>query len=137
MIKLKIISPERTLLDEQVEQVTLHTDHGDITVLPGHLPVVTNLAPGELHYTQDKEDIPLVVLGGFAEISKTSVTVLADAAEKVEEILEERAQAAKEQAEMLRLEQVVDSEEYAYLTANIERELTRLKIAQKYRKKRK
>lgn len=134
-LQLKIISPERTLLDEQVDQVTLTTDTGEITVLPGHIPVVTTLKPGELRFIQQKEETPIAILGGFAEITDQQVVVLADAAEKIEEIVEERVLAAKKQAEELKKEKVSDQEEFAALTAQIERELARLKIAEKYRKR--
>lgn len=134
-ISLKIISPERTLFDEKIDQVTLFTSQGEITVLPGHLPIIVTLKPGELRFIQNKQEIPMVVLGGFAEITSDSVVVLADAAEKVEEILEERAKAAKEEAEKLKSEKIADQEEYASLSAKIEKELARLKIAEKYRKR--
>ena len=79
----------------------------------------------------------MVVLGGFAEITANTVTVLADAAEKIEEIMEERALAAKKQAEELKMKKIADQEEFAALTAQIERELARLKVAEKYRRRKK
>ena len=132
-LQLKIISPERTLFDEQVNQVSLTTNQGEITILPGHIPIVTTLKPGELRFLQGKEETPIAILGGFAEITDKAVIVLADAAEKIEEIVEERVLAAKKQAEELRQQKVTDREEFAALTAQIERELARLKIAEKYR----
>lgn len=134
-LQLKIISPERTLFDEQVNQVSLTTNQGEITVLPGHISIVTTLKPGELRFLQGKEETPIAILGGFAEITDKTVIVLADAAEKIEEIVEERVMAAKKQAEELRQQKVTDREEFAALTAQIERELARLKIAEKYRKR--
>jgi len=134
-IHFKVITPERTLFTEDVTQVTLHTTQGEITVLPGHIPVITNLMPGELRFVKNDETVPMVVLGGFAEITHDSVTVLADAAEKVEEIIEERVKAAQEQAEELRQQKIADRQDYAALTAQIEREMARLKVSQKYRTK--
>ncbi len=134
-LQLKIISPERTLFDEQVNQVSLTTNQGEITVLPGHIPIVTTLKPGELRFLKGKEETPIAILGGFAEITDKAVIVLADAAEKIEEIVEERVLAAKKQAEELRQQKVTDREEFAALTAQIEREMARLKIAEKYRKR--
>ncbi|MFZ5391813.1 MAG: ATP synthase F1 subunit epsilon [Patescibacteria group bacterium] len=134
-LQLKIISPERTLFDEQVNQVSLTTNQGEITVLPGHISIVTTLKPGELRFLQGKEETPIAILGGFAEITDKTVIVLADAAEKIEEIVEERVMTAKKQAEELRQQKVTDREEFAALTAQIERELARLKIAEKYRKR--
>lgn len=134
-LHFKVITPERTLFTEEVSQVTLQTTQGEITILPGHIPVITNLMPGELRFVKGKDNVPMVVLGGFAEITQNSVTVLADAAEKVEEIMTERAQAAKQKAEQLRHEKITDRKEYAALTAQIEREMARLRVSQKYRSK--
>ncbi|MFA4930365.1 MAG: ATP synthase F1 subunit epsilon [Patescibacteria group bacterium] len=136
-INFQIITPERTLFSEEVDAVTLKTTEGEITVLPGHIPIITTLAPGELRFIKDNEEVPMVVLGGFAEITKTSVIVLADAAEKVEEIIEERALAAKKQAEELKQKKIGDQTEFTALSAQIERELARLKVAEKYKKRRK
>jgi len=135
LIQFKVLTPERTLFTEEVSQVSLQTTQGEITVLPGHIPVITNLMPGELRFVKGKESVPMVVLGGFAEITKNSVTVLADAAEKVEEIIEERVEEAKKKAEELRGQKISDRKEYAALTAQIEREMARLKVSQKYRSK--
>ncbi len=134
-LQLKIISPERTLFDEQVNQVSLTTSNGEITVLPGHIPVVTTLKPGELRFVQNNQETPIAILGGFAEITGEQVVVLADAAEKVEEIVAERVLAAKQQAEELKKQKVAEKEDFAALTAQIERELARLKIAEKYKKR--
>lgn len=135
-IKLNIITPERTLLTEDVDQVTLFTKEGEITVLPGHIPVITTLKPGELRFTKNKTETPIVVHGGFAEITKESVTILADAAEKVEEIMEERVLAAQKRAEELLASKITDQKEYAALAASLERDLARLRISRKYKKTR-
>lgn len=137
IINFKIITPERTLFSEEVSQVTLQTTQGEITVMPGHIPIITNLMPGELYFVKNQKIVPMVVLGGFAEITKNSVTVLADAAEKVEEIMEERAKEAREKAEELRLQKITDRKEYTALTAQIEREMARLRVSQKYRRQKK
>jgi F-type H+-transporting ATPase subunit epsilon len=136
-IKLSIITPERSLFSEDVNQVTLHTKEGDITILPGHIPIITTLAPGELIYTQNNKSTPIAVLGGFVEINEREVNVMADSAEKVEEIIEERVMAAKAEAEKLMNEKIIDKKDYAGLQAQIEKDLTRLKIARKYKKVRK
>ena len=98
-LKLNIITPERTLFSEEVLQVTLFTKQGEITVLPGHIPVISTLASGELRYVKDNKTTPIIIHGGFAEILDYEVNVLADAAEKIEEIEEERALEAKKNAE--------------------------------------
>ena len=136
-ILFKIITPERTLFTEEVSQVNLNTTEGEITVLPGHIPVITTLSPGELRFVKDGEEVPMLILGGFAEITGDRVNVLADAAEKIEEIMEERAEEAAAQAQELRKQKVMDRKEYAALTAQIEREMATLKVARKYKKRKK
>nr|HPN67616.1 ATP synthase F1 subunit epsilon [bacterium] len=126
-IQLSIITPERTLLSTEVSQVTMHTVQGDITVLPGHIPIISTLAPGELIYVQEGKHIPIAVLGGFVEINEKEVNIMADAAEKIEEIIEERVLAAKAEAEKLMQAKISDKKDYTALQAQIERELARLK----------
>ncbi len=135
-IKLNIITPERTLFSEEVEQVTLFTKQGEITVLPGHIPVITTLKSGELRYVKDGNKTPIIIHGGFAEILDYEVNVLADAAEKIEEIEEERALEAKKNAEEMLKEKVSDKKEYAALMAKLERDLARIRISKKYKKSR-
>ena len=95
-MKLSIITPERILIDsEEVTRVTLPTTDGEITVLSGHAPVITILNPGELVIGNEKETRPLAVSGGFVEITKKSVRILADSAEHVEELDMKRAEEGK------------------------------------------
>lgn len=135
-IKFEITTPERTVYSEEIDQVTIPTKEGEITVLPGHIPLVVSLVPGELRMVKDKEEIPLAVSGGFIEVLPYKVTVLADSAEHIEEIDEERAKEARERAQKLLEEKRFDAEEFAVLTAKIEKEMARMKVARKkkYRK---
>jgi len=135
-LKLNIITPERTLFSEEVLQVTLFTKQGEITVLPGHIPVISTLASGELRYVKDNKTTPIIIHGGFAEILDYEVNVLADAAEKIEEIEEERALEAKKNAEEMLKEKITDKKEYAALMAKLERDLARIRISKKYKKSR-
>lgn len=130
-ISLTITTPERIVLTEQVDSVTIPTTLGYITVLPHHIPLVAQVTPGELTYRSSAGEVSLVVAGGFTEVLPDSVTILADVAERPEEIDIRLVEEARERAEKLRAEKQTDSEEYAALTALIERELTRLKIARK------
>lgn len=134
-IQLKIISPERVLFDDQVEQVSLPTQMGEITVLPNHIPVITLLQAGEILVKQKNNNIPLVVSGGFAEVSGKKVLILADTAERVEEIDEKRAEEAQTRAQEMLKEKRMDAKEYAYLVAKIEKEFTRIKVSRKYKKR--
>lgn len=86
-LQLKVISPERELLDSSVEQLTVPTVVGEITVLPGHIPLMSRLNPGELRYVSDKKINTIVVSRGFLTVaSGDQVTVLVDSAVEEREI---------------------------------------------------
>ena len=133
-MKLSIITPERTLIDqEEVTSITLPTMSGEITVLPGHAPIITVLQPGELVVGSDKETRPMAVSGGFVEITKKSVRILADSAERVEELDIKRAEEAKKRAEELLKNRDATDVEFAQIAAKLEKELARLKVGRKYK----
>jgi F-type H+-transporting ATPase subunit epsilon len=138
-LKLKIITPEKLTLEEMVDQVTLPTTEGEITILPDHIPLIASISSGDIVAMSAGEHIPFAVVGGFLEVKKdekgeTSVTVLADFAETVSELTEERVEKARARAEELRKQmdkkEVVDFEHFS---AELERSLNRVKIADKWR----
>lgn len=135
-IKFQIITPERVVFSDEIDQVTMNTQDGEITVLPHHIPLVTVLKPGELICKKGGHEYPMAVTGGFAEIRPdNSVIILADAAEKAEEIDITEAEAARERAmKTMQEERRLDSAEYATLQATLEKALLRLKVGNKYRK---
>src|SRR5262245_30069626 len=98
-LQLQIVSPERSLVSEQVDEVQVPGADGYFGVLPGHTPLLALLGAGELWYRQGTEKIYLLIAFGFAEVQPDRVTILAQIAEKPEEIDVERAQAAKKRAE--------------------------------------
>lgn len=132
----KIITPERVIFSEEVGQITLPTQDGEITVLPRHIPLVTLLTAGELRYLKNGVEYPIAVSSGFAEVRPdNSVVILADTAEHAAEIDLTKAQeahdrAAKLMSEPRRFEEV----EFAVLQSKMEKELARLKVGKKYRK---
>lgn len=130
-IKFEITTPEKKVYSEDVEQITIPTLEGEITVLPGHIPLVAALKAGELRVIKNKEEIPMAVSGGFIEVTPDKVVVLADSAEHAEEIDEKRAEEAKAKATKLMTEKRFDAEEFAVLSAKIEKELARLHVAKK------
>lgn len=135
MIHFKIVSPERVVYEDDVDQVTLPAKEGEITILPNHIPLVASLHAGELVVKKGNRMVPMVVSGGLVEVQPGSlVTVLADTAEKIEEIDEKRAEEARQRATQLMKEKVVEAEDYAALAAKLEKELVRLKVARKYRR---
>lgn len=134
MIKFKIVTPERTVYEAEIDQITLPTVDGEITILPHHIPLIAALKSGEMILKQKNELHPLAVSGGLVEVREGSeVVVLADTAERVAEIDIKRAEEAKERAKKLMTEKQLDAEQYTYLAAKMEKELARLKVVRKHR----
>jgi F-type H+-transporting ATPase subunit epsilon len=140
-LKLKIITPERLILEEMVDQVSLPTTEGEITVLPSHIPLISGLASGDVVALVNGEYVPMAVAGGFIEVKEnedkvTEVAVLADFAEHLSEISEDKIKEAKDQAEKMR-KQMENKEhvDFEHFEAELERSLTRVKIADKWRTK--
>ena len=98
-LKLQIVTPDKRLVDEDVEQVEMPGRNGYLGILPQHAPLITELGPGELSYMQGGKTSYLAVSWGFAEVLPDKVTILADAAERPEDIDVKRAQEAKARAE--------------------------------------
>ena len=135
VINFEIVTPEKVVLkDNNVSQITLPTTQGEITILPGHIPLVALLVPGELKIKKGDKDESLAISGGFIEVMINKVVILADTAERAFEIDEKRVEEAKKRAEKLREEKQFDKVEFSALTAKIEKELARAKVARKYRK---
>ncbi|OHA15659.1 MAG: ATP synthase F1 subunit epsilon [Candidatus Taylorbacteria bacterium RIFCSPLOWO2_12_FULL_43_20] len=140
LIKLKIVTPEKLILEDMVDQVTLPTQNGEITILPDHIPLIAGLASGDIVGVSNGEHIPMAVSGGFVEVKKenevTAVTVLADFAEHVSELSEAEVIKAKNRAEELK-KQMENKEtvDYEHFAVELERSLTRVKIADKWKVK--
>jgi F-type H+-transporting ATPase subunit epsilon len=138
-IKFEIATPERVVLKEEIFQVTVPTKEGEITVLPKHSPLVSVLKPGVLEIKKVDGEIEIMaVSGGFVEVLLNKIVVLADTAERAEEIDLDRAEEAKKKAEeSLKNLRSVDSAQFASLSAMIEKEFARTKTAKKWRNLRK
>src|SRR5262245_56773185 len=99
-LTLQIITPERVVFEEGgVDSVTLPGIMGQLTVLPRHAPLMTALQPGELILRKSGDEVDIAVSGGFLEVRDDKVTVLADTAERSEEIDAERAERARREAQ--------------------------------------
>jgi len=134
-IKFEITTPERVVLKEEILQVTVPTIEGEITVLPKHSPLVSVLKPGVLELKKMDGSIEIVsVSGGFVEVLLNKIIILADTAERAEEIDLERAEEARKRAEeSLKNLRSIDSVEFANLSAMLEKELARTRSAKKWR----
>jgi F-type H+-transporting ATPase subunit epsilon len=137
-IKFKIATPERIVYEDEIDQITLPTKMGEITILPNHIPLVSSLMPGEILIKKGKAEIPLAVSGGFLELANNQLVILADTAECAEEIDEERAEAGRKRAQkLLEKKQAKEEVDFTALAAKMEKELARLKVVRKYRHLRK
>jgi F-type H+-transporting ATPase subunit epsilon len=97
--KLEIVTPEKKVVDTAAEEVQIPGKNGYLGVLPGHAPLITELAVGEIIYCENTREFRLAVAWGFAEVLPDKVTILAESAERPSEIDVERALKAKERAE--------------------------------------
>ena len=139
-LQLKIVTPEKLILEELVDQVSIPTTEGEITILPDHIPLIATIASGDIVAVSGGEQIPMAVVGGFVETKKedgvTTVTILADFAEHVSSISDAEIEKAKAKSEQLRKQaennEIVDFEHFE---TELERSLNRIKIADKWRTK--
>lgn len=135
-IVLTVVSQEKQLLSERVESVSVMTTQGEITVLPGHIPLVSKLTTGELRFTQDKEEHSIVVSKGFITVAPDdTVTVLVDSAVRARDISMEKAQAAVEAAQSA-ITNTEDERERILAEAALRRALLEIKIAERSKRKR-
>jgi F-type H+-transporting ATPase subunit epsilon len=133
-IELIVVTPERQLLRETVVEVTMPGLDGALGILPGHAPLITELGIGELSYrtATSSRPISLAVIRGFAEVLPDRVTLLAETAERAEEIDLARAEAAKARAEK-RLASNDTNIDWDRATVTLARAVIRVQVARKYR----
>lgn len=128
-IRLRVVTPSRMLLDEEVDEVTGPGELGEFGVLPNHIAFLSNLVPGEMSYLQGGTRHVLAVSGGYAEVLDNVMTVLSPAAEFATEIDTARAQRAKERAEKRMGEVSWEDAEFAGLEEAQRRANARLQVA--------
>ena len=135
-LKLEIVTAESPIYSGEADSVIAPGVMGQFTVLPHHAPFMTMLEPGELCIRQAGQETFIAVSGGFLEVLDEKVVVLADTAERAEDIDAARAEDAKRRAEeKLRHPEV--GADLAAAEASLQRSLARLKVAEKRRKKEK
>ncbi|MCX8030381.1 MAG: F0F1 ATP synthase subunit epsilon [Thermodesulfovibrionales bacterium] len=126
---LEIVTPYGQVLSEEVDEVSASGTEGDFGVLAGHVPFITTLKIGVLSYKKGNETVYVFVNSGYAEVTGEKVIILADSAEKAEDIDIERAKASLKRAE----ERLKKAEEidFARATASLERATIRIQLAQR------
>ena len=135
--KLDIVTAERAVYSEDVDMVIAPGVEGQLGILPHHTPLMTALQPGELRVKKGGEEISLVISGGFIEVRPDRVVVLADAAERVEEINVARAEEARRRAQERLAARRVPEVDAARAEASLRRSLARLKVAETAKRRRK
>jgi F-type H+-transporting ATPase subunit epsilon len=134
-LRLDIVTAERLVYSEDdVDMIIAPGVEGQLGILPRHTPFMTMLQPGELRIKRGNEEVSLAVTGGFLEVRPDKVIILADAAERAEEIDIARAEAAKKRAEE-RLKKKPPDTDLVRAEAALRRALTRLKVVEKRRRR--
>ncbi|MFA7209523.1 MAG: ATP synthase F1 subunit epsilon [Parcubacteria group bacterium] len=134
LIKFKIVTPEKTVFEAEVFQATLPVTDGEVTILPNHRSYIASLKAGEVCLKADTGDVCMAVSGGFIEFNQNNLVVLADTAERAEDIDLARAEEARMRAEELKKEKIeMDDSEYARVAAAVEKEMARIRVAKKRR----
>jgi F-type H+-transporting ATPase subunit epsilon len=127
-IDLQIVTPDRLIVQEQVDEVEIPGSEGFFGVLPGHTPLLASLAVGELWYRKGQEKTFLAIAFGFAEVLPDRVTILARLAERAEDIDAERAESARRRAEE-RLAQPKSDLDYERARVALLKAMARLQVS--------
>lgn len=133
-IRLEIVTPERKVLSEEVDSVTLPSATGEITILPEHENLISLIGAGELRYKIGNKEVPYALTGGCLEVNNGTVTIVAEHAVKADEIQVSKAKEAKEKAEKL-MQQKLNAHDLMMAEAEQRKALLELQIAEKYRKR--
>ena len=128
--QLEIVTPEKMVVKDAAEEMQIPGKKGYLGILPGHAPLITELAVGEISYRNNGYTHHLAVAWGFAEVLPDKVTILAETAERPEEIDVKRTQEAKQRAEE-RLKSGSTETDYARAQNALQRAETRLRVAEK------
>jgi len=128
-IQLEVVTPERRVLAEPVDMVTVPGLGGELGILPGHTPLISQLQTGVLTYVQEGKSYQLHVSGGFVEVRDDNVSVLAVVAERPDEIDAARARLSRDQLEKQLSAWTGSEEEFETAKVELDRSLVRLQLA--------
>ena len=126
-LRLEIVTPDAKTYSEDVEMVTLPGSEGEMGIYPNHVPLLTQIVPGEIIVRKDGRDYFLAIGEGFVEITGERVAIMSDMAIRAENIDEAKAEDARRRAEA-RLAEHIDDEESAMLSAALAHSLAQLKV---------
>ena len=134
-LRCEVVTPERIVFEDDVDMVLAPGIEGQLGILPHHAPLITALTYGELVIQRDgQEDEFIAIGGGSMEVGPDQVTILADSAERADEIDEERAEVAQQRAEDTMAEKRREDVDLARAEAALRRSMFRLKVARRKRR---
>lgn len=135
-IKLKIATQEKLVAEKEIDKITIPTTCGVITILPDHIPLIATLCSGILEITREKNQVTeMAVSGGFLELHDNQLTILADTAERADEIDLERAEQARQRAIEAKQNErrSMDENQFAMILSQLDKQSARIKLAKKYK----
>ena len=130
-IQLEVVTPERRVLAEPVDMVTVPGLGGELGILPGHTPLISQLQTGVLTYVQEGKSFPMLVSGGFVEVRDDHVAVMAEVAERPDEIDASRARISRDQLEKQLNAWSGTEEDFEVAKAQLDQSVVRLQLAGK------
>lgn len=135
-IKFEIVTPERLVFQQEVLQITVPTQVGEITILPEHIPLVSILKPGVLEIKTLNQEMEIIsISGGFIEVLRDKVVILADTAERAHELDESRIDSARKRAEEAKAEALShEGYDLSAVAARLEVEMARERALHKWRR---
>jgi len=134
-LKVDVVTAERSVYSGDVDMVVVPGVEGQLGILPHHTPLMTALQPGELRLKKGENEVSLVVTGGFVEVRPDRVVVLADAAERAEEIDTARAEEARKRAQKRLAEKRALGIDESRAEASLRRAMTRLAVVEKTKRR--
>ena len=132
---LEIITPEKIVFKEEVDEIIVPTITGVIGILPNHVPLVTQVAEGEIIVKKDAKLYSLAVTGGFLEVSKNHVSILTNFAIRAEDIEVAKVEEAKKRAEQISKEKATDKD-FRIAQSELLKSIVQLRVATKYKRRR-
>ena len=134
-IKLDVVTAEQVIWSDDVSMVIAPGVEGQLGILPHHTPLMTTLQPGELRIKRGEEEVSLAITGGFLEVRPDRIVVLADAAERAEQIDITRAEKAKQRAAQRLAEGFAEGLDAERARASLIRAMARLQVAEKVQRR--
>lgn len=130
-LNLKIITPEKVIFDEEVDEVLVETDKGQTGILPHHISLMTKIIPGELRLKNNSKTTVMATGAGLLQVADNNVSILTDLAQNAADISEKEVEEVRARAQEA-LEQALSDEEYADTLAILEKTIAQLKVKRRH-----